>query len=46
MDTESYVDVNVFVYWLGAHSTFGNRAYKWVKKIEGSRRDRYITSSL
>lgn len=43
---ESYVDSNVFVYWLGGHPTFGKKAYEWIKKIEGSPRGKYVTSSL
>ncbi|MGB9760018.1 MAG: type II toxin-antitoxin system VapC family toxin [Thermoproteota archaeon] len=46
MEPESYVDVNVFVYWLGNHPTFGKLAYDWIKKIESSQRGKYITSSL
>ena len=41
-----YVDVNVFVYWLGNHPEFGETARKWIKKIENSRPGEYITSSL
>ena len=31
-----YVDANIFVYWLGKHSVFGEVAYEWIKKIERS----------
>ena len=41
-----YVDVNIFVYWLGKHPTLGELAYKWVKEIENSLQVKYITSSL
>lgn len=41
-----YVDVNVFVYWLGHHPEFGDVAYKWVKKIEESTYEGFLTSSL
>jgi predicted nucleic acid-binding protein len=41
-----YVDINVFVYWLGNHPKFGETAYKWIKKIENSSRGEYTTSSL
>jgi len=41
-----YVDVNIFVYWLGKHPTLGELAYKWVKEIENSSQVKYITSSL
>ncbi len=30
---EIYVDVNVFIYWLGGHHLFGETSYKWVKEI-------------
>jgi predicted nucleic acid-binding protein len=46
VDPESYVDINIFVYWLGNHPTFGKPAYKWIKKIEGAPRRKYVTSSL
>jgi len=42
----SYVDINVFIYWLGNHPSFGETAYEWIKKIEDAPRGRYITSSL
>jgi len=41
-----YVDVNIFVYWLGDHPKFGETAYKWIKKIEQSSPGKYVTSSL
>ncbi len=41
-----YVDVNIFVYWLGDHPEFGKSAYDWVRKIENSPRGEYINSSL
>jgi len=46
VDRPHYVDINIFVYWLGNHPTFGETAYKWIKKIENSRRGEYVTSSL
>ena len=46
METTRYVDVNIFVYWLGKHPKFGETAYKWVQKIEQSTRKEYVTSSL
>ncbi|MEM2939900.1 MAG: type II toxin-antitoxin system VapC family toxin [Candidatus Bathyarchaeia archaeon] len=46
VDPEDYVDVNIFVYWLGNHPTFGKTAYKWIKKIEEAPRGKYITSIL
>ncbi|MEM4399247.1 MAG: type II toxin-antitoxin system VapC family toxin [Candidatus Nitrosocaldus sp.] len=45
-DPEGYVDINVFVYWLGNHPTFGRTSYEWVKKIEGASRRQYVTSAL
>jgi len=46
VDRSSYVDINIFVYWLGKHPKFGETAYKWIKKIENSPRGEYVTSSL
>ncbi len=45
-DPEGYVDINVFVYWLGNHPTFGRTSYEWIKKIEGASRRQYVTSAL
>ena len=36
VDPEVYVDINIFIYWLGAHPTFGRPAYSWIKRIEGA----------
>ncbi len=44
--SEGYVDVNVFIYWLGNHPAFGKAAYKWIKKIEEAPQGLYVTSSL
>lgn len=46
MEPESYVDVNVFVYWLGNHPRFGRAAHGWIKKIESASKRKYTTSSL
>lgn len=46
VDPEGYVDVNVFVYWLGNHPAFGKTSYEWIKKIEASPRGKYVTSAL
>jgi uncharacterized protein len=46
METERYVDVNIFVYWLGKHPKFGETAYNWIQRIETSARGEYFTSSL
>ncbi|RLE87200.1 MAG: VapC toxin family PIN domain ribonuclease [Thermoprotei archaeon] len=40
-----YVDVNVFVYWLGGHPSYGEVAREWVRRIEHVSRG-FITSSL
>ncbi len=45
VENEAYVDVNVFIYWLGAHPEFGDRAHEWLKKIESSQSG-YSTSAL
>lgn len=42
----SYIDVNVFVYWLGNHPKYTAQAEKWIKKVEDSKRGEYVTSSL
>lgn len=41
-----YVDVNIFVYWLGGHPEYGDRALKWIERMESSHRGEYITSVL
>ena len=46
MEPKRYVDVNIFVYWLGGHPTFGERAKSWISNIEKSRRRTYYTSIL
>jgi uncharacterized protein len=46
VETTRYVDVNIFVYWLGKHPKFGETAYNWIQKIEKSSRKEYFTSSL
>lgn len=46
VENPSYVDINIFVYWLGNHPKFGETAHKWIKKIEQSQRGKYVTSSL
>ena len=39
-----YVDVNVFVYWLCDHPSFGEKAKNWIKRIE--KEGNYTTSVL
>ena len=46
VEPSRYVDVNIFVYWLGKHPKFGETAYEWIRKIENSTRKEYVTSSL
>jgi len=46
VEPEGYVDINIFIYWLGNHPTFGKTAYEWIKKIEESTRGKYVTSTL
>ena len=41
-----YVDVNVFVYWLGNHPKYGQVAMEYIKKMETSPRGEYVTSAL
>lgn len=43
---QRYVDVNLFVYWLGAHPKFGEKSLKWIKDVETPPRRKYVTSSL
>ena len=47
--TRYYIDVNVFVYWLGEHPLFGKTAHEWIQKISKtslSSSIEYVTSSL
>lgn len=46
VESKRYVDVNIFIYWLGGHPVFGDRALQWVKRIEGASKGEYVTSSL
>jgi len=45
VEEKSYVDVNVFIYWLTADSRFGDAALRWIERIEESPRS-YLTSAL
>ena len=45
-EEKRYIDVNVFVYWLGNHPKFGETACKWIRNIESAPSGEYITSSL
>lgn len=46
VDSEGYIDINVFIYWLGKHPIYGQTAYEWIKKIEEAPRGKYLTSTL
>jgi len=46
MVERKYVDVNVFVYWLGGHEEFGEKALEWIKRVERSPPGEFVTSSL
>ncbi len=39
-----YVDVNVFVYWLCGHPSFGKKAKNWIERIE--KEGNFVTSVL
>ncbi len=45
MASKTYLDVNVFIYWLTDSNEFGENAYRWIKQIEENPQE-YITSSL
>lgn len=45
MDEKTYLDVNVFIYWLGGHPTFGPAALRWICEVEEAR-GQFITSAL
>ena len=40
-----YIDVNVFVYWLGNHPKYGQEAVNWIKKWK-SRREESLLPQL
>ena len=46
VDPTRYIDVNIFVYWLGNHPNCAQVAKNWIQKIEESQRGKYVTSSL
>ncbi len=46
MDPEAYIDVNVFVYWLGDHPSYGAQAHRWINMVENSVGEKYATSAL
>ncbi len=45
MAQKTYLDVNVFVYWLNDTPDFGETATHWIKQIDKQSHD-YMTSSL
>ena len=46
MVERKYVDVNIFIYWLGGHPGYGEKAREWIWKIEYGNRGEYIISFL
>ncbi len=46
VERKAYVDVNTFVYWLGAHPEHGESALQWIRKMEAAPRGTYTTSAL
>jgi predicted nucleic acid-binding protein len=46
VDPEAYIDVNMLVYWLGGHPSYGAQAHRWINTIENSVGERYATSAL
>jgi len=43
---ERYIDVNVFVYWLGGHPELSEKAAEWLRQARISKRGSYATSTL
>lgn len=41
-----YIDVNIFVYWLGDHPEFSGKAAEWLRRARISKRGFYVTSTL
>ena len=46
MEPEAYLDINVFVYWLGGHPTYGVKAHRWIELVENGPGTGYATSAL
>jgi predicted nucleic acid-binding protein len=46
VEYEGYIDTNIFIYWLGNHPVFGEKAYQWIKRVEEAPRGKYATSAL
>jgi predicted nucleic acid-binding protein len=45
MAPKTYLDVNIFVYWLTDPPEFGEKALQWIKNVEDSPGN-YMTSAL
>jgi len=45
VEKRQYIDVNIFIYWLGGHPQYGEKAKKWIENIE-KKRGEFITSTL
>jgi len=45
VDEKTYLDVNVFIYWLGGHPTFGPTALRWIGEVEEAP-GQFVTSAL
>ncbi len=45
MASKTYLDVNIFIYWLTNHPEFGEIALSWVEKINDNPNE-YMTSAL
>ncbi len=41
-----YLDVNIFIYWLGNHPKYSQTAREWIRKVEDSAKGEYVTSAL
>lgn len=46
VEAESYIDINVFIYWLGNHPAYGEKSCNWIEKIENAPPGKYVTSVL
>ena len=46
VDPTRYIDVSIFVYWLGNHPNYAQTSKTWIQKVEEAPRGKYFTSSL
>jgi len=46
VEKQTYVDVNIFVYWLGAHPEFGERSRVWIEGIREAGSGTFLTSAI